>query len=284
MTSNLQETGGAARSVLHWWQGVAAWFSFVHNRRPDPSSPVLPITIGTVLAALLVVAGTLFLVAFVDPPFLSLIQQDGWQPDGAFELITEFGRSDWFLYPTGIALIAFSLFRRGGMAARSVHRVHTIFLAVYFVFTSIAFSGLLTMLFKILFGRHRPEYVEAGYVWQSSVFTRGYEFASFPSGHATTAGAAAIALALLFPRMRSIFIVAGIWVAISRPALAVHFPSDVFAGFCFGAAFTYVYARSFARKRLLFAFTDTGNILPQYRLPSRMVRKRNATLPGEDTP
>ncbi len=282
--TNSSETDKAGQSVVQWWQGVTGWFSFVHHRKPDLSSPVLPIDLGTVTAALLVIAGTVLLALFVDPPYLSFIQQEGWQPDGAFELITEFGRSDWFLYPTGIALIAFSLFRRGGMAARKLHRAHTIFLAIYFVFTSIAFSGLLTMLFKFLFGRYRPEYVEAGYVWQSEPFTRGYEFASFPSGHATTAGAAAIALALLFPRMRWIFIVAGIWVAISRPALGVHFPSDVFAGFCFGAAFTYVYARSFARKRLLFAFADAGNILPQYRLPSRMMRTRNATLTSENTP
>ncbi|MEM7462139.1 MAG: phosphatase PAP2 family protein [Pseudomonadota bacterium] len=267
--SNSGETRGVGRPVLHWWQGVSGWFSFVHNRKPDLASSILPVTAGTVLTALLVVTGTILLALFVDPPYLSMIQQEGWQPDGAFELITEFGRSDWFLYPTGIALIAFSLFRSGGMAARKVHRAHTIFLAIYFVFTSIAFSGLLTMLFKILFGRYRPEFVDPGYVWQSDAFTRGYEFASFPSGHATTAGAAAMALALLFPRVRAIFIVAGIWVAISRPALGVHFPSDVFAGFCFGAAFTYVYGRSFARKRLLFGFTPTGKILPRYRLQSQ---------------
>ncbi|MGI9400523.1 MAG: phosphatase PAP2 family protein, partial [Rhizobiaceae bacterium] len=111
-------------------------------------------------------------------------------------------------------------------------------------------------------------------------FTRGYEFASFPSGHATTAGAAAIALALLFPRLRSLFVVAGIWVAISRPALGVHFPSDVLAGFCFGAAFTYCYARSFARKRLLFAFTKNGQVVPRYRKQTNPSPNLGDTIPA----
>lgn len=282
--SNAEEKSGSGGFIQQWWRGVAEWFSFVHYRRPDNSNPVMAPTAGTVLIFLLVALITVLLAVFADPPYLLMIRQEGWHPDGAFELITEFGRSDWFLYPTGIALIAFSLFRRGGMAARKRHRTHTIYLAVYFVFTSIAFSGLLTMLFKILFGRYRPEFVETGYVWQSNAFSHGYEFASFPSGHATTAGAAAMALALLFPRLRAIFLVAGVWVAVSRPALGVHFPSDVFAGFCFGAAFTYVYARSFARKRLLFVFTEAGKILPNYRLPARSVGEHTETFPGKNTP
>lgn len=271
---------GRVGFVHQWWQGVAGWFSFVHNRKLDLMYPVLPDSVWNIPIVICFVLVTALLVGIADSPFLSMIQQEGWQPDGAFELITEFGRSDWFLFPTGIAIIAFSLFRPGGMAARKRHRTHTIFLAVYFVFTTVAFSGLLTMLFKILFGRFRPEFVDPGRVWQSDAFSRGYEFASFPSGHATTAGAAAIALALLFPRLRAIFLVAGIWIAISRPALGVHFPSDVFAGFCFGAAFTYIYARSFARKRLLFAFTETGKILPQYRLKPSIAGIRNDDRPN----
>jgi undecaprenyl-diphosphatase len=205
------------------------------------------------------------LVLIADPAFLAIVRQDGWRPDGAFKTITELGRSDWFLYPAGIFLIAFSIFRPGGMVSRSRHLAHTLILAVYFLFTTIAFSGLLANLFKFLIGRQRPEYMDIGHIWMIEPFRAGYQFASFPSGHATTAGAAAVAFALLFPRVRAILVALGILVAISRPALAVHFPSDVFAGFCLGGFFSYFYARSFARKRLLFAFDARGRIIPKFR-------------------
>jgi len=75
-------------------------------------------------------------------------------------------------------------------------------------------------------------------------------------------------------QVSALFVVAGVWVALSRPALGVHFPSDVFAGFCLGAGFTWFYARSFARKRLLFGFDEKGGILPRYLL--RAVAKKTA--------
>jgi membrane-associated phospholipid phosphatase len=57
---------------------------------------------------------------------------------------------------------------------------------------------------------------------------------SYPSAHATTCGAAAVALGRLLPP-------APLWVATSvmaltRPYLGVHYPSDSVAGFALGAA------------------------------------------------
>jgi undecaprenyl-diphosphatase len=61
------------------------------------------------------------------------------------------------------------------------------------------------------------------------------ENASFPSGHAATAFAAATAIAILSPRMRPYALGLAAAVALSRIYLRVHFPLDVLAGGLLGA-------------------------------------------------
>jgi undecaprenyl-diphosphatase len=61
---------------------------------------------------------------------------------------------------------------------------------------------------------------------------------SFPSGHAQTAFAAAVYLALLFPRGAAAFLALAALVGLSRIALGVHYPSDVIAGAALGSAFS----------------------------------------------
>lgn len=57
---------------------------------------------------------------------------------------------------------------------------------------------------------------------------------SFPSGHAATAFAAAVALAILVPRLRVAAIALAALVAISRVYLGVHYWFDVIAGAALG--------------------------------------------------
>ena len=59
---------------------------------------------------------------------------------------------------------------------------------------------------------------------------------SFPSGHSTTAFAAATAVAILSPRLRPLAFGLAAAVALSRVYLRVHFPLDVLAGAVLGAA------------------------------------------------
>ena len=60
---------------------------------------------------------------------------------------------------------------------------------------------------------------------------------SFPSGHAATAFAAAVAVGLVHPRLRRPLLALATIVAISRVYLGVHYLSDVLAGAALGAAF-----------------------------------------------
>lgn len=58
---------------------------------------------------------------------------------------------------------------------------------------------------------------------------------SFPSAHATSSAAAAIALARLAPEARPYLFALAAAICVSRPYLGLHYPSDVAAGLALGA-------------------------------------------------
>jgi undecaprenyl-diphosphatase len=91
-------------------------------------------------------------------------------------------------------------------------------------------SGAASLL-KEVFDRARPS---AEGHWTALIATPGS--ASFPSGHATTAFAAAWTIALLRPALRVPALVLAALVAASRVVLGVHYPFDVIAGALTGVA------------------------------------------------
>jgi len=249
-----------------WSRGVSAWFRFVHRRRPDERFSVFPGALRMAEVLLAVASIVVLLVLVADPAFLSMLKSRDKLTLQIFEIVTRLGASSWILMTAGAVILALSVYPARNLKRAIRIKMHDWVLAMYFIFTSVAFAGLLTNLMKNLIGRARPQFTPPGEVWFSNPFGDNYDFASFPSGHSTTAGALAMALMLLAPRYRVIFALFGVWVAISRPVLGVHFPSDIFAGLVWGAGFTWLYARSFARKRLLFAFEPDGSLRVQARL------------------
>ena len=91
-------------------------------------------------------------------------------------------------------------------------------------------GSLASTLVKLFVGRARPP---SALGWEPLVALP--DTASFPSGHATTAAAAAIALALIAPRWRVVALAIALLVGASRVLLGVHFIADVLAGFLLGA-------------------------------------------------
>ncbi len=250
----------SANPILRWFVSITGFFRLINNRRLDNRFGVLPqprLLIALVLAGVFLIT---ILGIFADPVILQWLQAGNAQKEGWFAYTTDIGKSKWMLISTGSVLLVMSLIRTDRFKAKKRIRWHRTSLSLYFLFTTIAFSGLLALLMKNAIGRARPPFVEDMQVWQLSPFGDNYEFASFPSGHATTAGAVTMALALLFPRMAVFLLLAAIWLATTRVAIGVHFPSDVTAGVLFGALFSWLYARAFAHRRLLFEFGDTGKL------------------------
>ena len=100
----------------------------------------------------------------------------------------------------------------------------------------VALAGILDQVLKNLSCRARPSAPGAGTFFATfPCFPAPYALASFPSGHATTAFAAAVVLALWFPRGTVPFVGVAVLVGFSRVMLGAHFPSDVLAGALLGS-------------------------------------------------
>ena len=100
-------------------------------------------------------------------------------------------------------------------------------------------SSLCSTILKVVVDRPRPTGAHLVEIPSS---------ASFPSGHATTAFAAATALAVLVPWTSWWAFAFAAWVAYSRVYLGVHYWSDIIAGAVLGAVVGYLVARV-ARER-----------------------------------
>ncbi len=104
--------------------------------------------------------------------------------------------------------------------------------ATLLTLASVLVSSLASTLAKLAFERPRPPHGDAG-IDPVGALPSSW---SFPSGHATTAFAAAAALGMLCPRLRLPALAVAAAVAVSRVYLGVHYAFDVLAGAVLGAA------------------------------------------------
>jgi undecaprenyl-diphosphatase len=66
---------------------------------------------------------------------------------------------------------------------------------------------------------------------------------SFPSNHSTIAGAAAVGLALAWPRVAALTLPMAVLMAFSRVFVGVHYPHDVLVGLVLGAVLALIVVR-----------------------------------------
>lgn len=188
---------------------------------------------------------------------------DGSLADRLLTALTSFGEGVEILVGSGVLVIVLAAIDPADLSRRLRARLAQVAVGFGFVFASVAGSGLLASLIKNLYGRARPERLAGDAVFEIHDAIFSAKWAAFPSGHATTAGASAAVLALLFPRWRRPVLWAGVAIALSRIALGAHFPSDVAAGFALGAAFTLALAQALAHRGLVFRRDASGRLLPK---------------------
>ncbi len=185
----------------------------------------------------------------------------------AFNQITDFGKSNWFLWPSGLLIIALA-----GLATITAQRhvrltIISLVVRLEFIFVAIALPGLVVTIVKRLIGRVRPSalgpFAYVPFSWRP-------DYASMPSGHATTAFAAAVALGALWPRARPVLWCYAAVIALSRVVISAHYPSDVIAGACVGGFGALIVRNYFAARRLGFAATPAGTV---DRLPGPSLRR-----------
>ncbi len=147
--------------------------------------------------------------------------------EGFFEIVTNFGKSKWYL----ISFAAFFLL------FRYVFRLKEAANRFLYFFIAVAASGLIVDILKFVFGRARPKlFFEQG-IYGIKFFGTEHLYFSMPSGHSATVFSLAVGVLLFYPKFALAAFGAAILVASSRMAVGAHYFSDTVAGAYVGVVF-----------------------------------------------
>ena len=197
MASEKGRIGGGASFLYHWRLGLLC---------------------GVILLPGLVLAdhGLMMVVrGWRSPAVVELMERLTWLGEGAVDtgILAVLGLAGWWRSDGGLRT-------RGLVGAATV-----------------AVAGVLDQVLKNILCRARPSAPDAGVFFTNfPCFPAKYAYASFPSGHATTAFAAAVLLTLWYPRWAGVWLGLAVLVGLSRVVLGSHFPSDVLVGALLGSA------------------------------------------------
>lgn len=256
---------------------LVAWTALLGRPRRFKASRVLPPWRRLAIGGLLGIALVALAMRFLDATSLSFVRTLPPALVDTFNEITDFGLSGWFLTPlAGTILIVAAI---ATPAAGHVGRLVLASLAVRlgYLFVAIALPGLFVTVVKRLIGRARPS--DAGpfaylpWAWRN-------EYASLPSGHTTTAFAAAVAIAALWPKARIPMLIYAAVIATSRVVITAHFVSDVIAA-AFVATFGAILVRNwYASRGLAFMPELDGSVRPKPGPSWRRIKSVAAKLSG----
>jgi membrane-associated phospholipid phosphatase len=211
------------------------------------------------VGAAVAVAALILIMLFVDVPAIRAAKQAPAWLVAAFRFATDLGLAGWFLVPLGTALLVIALVTSPSLTRTSQLVLASLSVRLGFLFLAIALPGLVVTIAKRIVGRARP--VVAGEdAFLYKFFLWRVEYASFPSGHATTAFAAAIAFGALWPRLRPLLWTYAIVIALSRVVVTAHHPSDVVAGAIAGVVGALLVRDWLAARRLGFSVRADGAV------------------------
>jgi len=254
---------------------LCGWLALLRRPRRFAQSRLLPpwlrLAAGA-LAGIVLVACAMLLIDARGFTFAGTLPL--WFVD-SFNEITDFGKSGWLLIPIGglIVLAAMIATPAAGRVANLV--LTSLVVRLGYAFIAIALPSLVVTIAKRLIGRLRPSahgpFVYVPWSWDAA-------HASMPSGHATTAVAAAIAIGALWPRARTVMWIYAVLILASRVIIQAHFVSDVLAAALVGGFGAILVRNWFAARRLAFIPARDGTIRampgPSWRRV-RMVARRS---------
>jgi undecaprenyl-diphosphatase len=160
--------------------------------------------------------------------------------DGVEDVTVAYERAAEFLFPALLVLLFFAIRGRAAVDVRS---------GVVAAVPAAACALVVTAVLSRLADRPRPFVTHPGV----HTFLAHAADPGFPSDHATGAFAIAVAVALRSRRWGAVLLALAALVALGRVALGVHYPTDVLAGACIGAAVAGLLSRGPARRA-----TDTA--------------------------
>jgi membrane-associated phospholipid phosphatase len=224
------------------------------GRAPRARPPRVPT--GALAAAAVVVAAivvSMFLLDAAASDWARHLPQ--WVTEPADE-ITNLGLSGRFLYPLGLIILILAALIGPWLPRMTQGLLATLMARFGFLFIAIALPSLFDTIVKRLIGRARPYIGPRDNPFFYKPFSWSPEYASMPSGHATTAAAAAIAVGAIWPRSRIVMWAYALTIMFTRVAINVHHPSDVMAGGLVGVIGALMVRRWFAARGLVFFAED----------------------------
>lgn len=105
----------------------------------------------------------------------------------------------------------------------------------FLMFIAVAGSGIVANIVKFICGRPRPTLLIESSAYGFEFFRHGYEYSSFPSGHATSAGAACVVLCLWWRKLWFVWVPVALLMCASRIITESHYLSDVLSGALLGS-------------------------------------------------
>lgn len=188
--------------------------------------------------------------------------------------VSRFGLSGYMLLVSGLSTVGAALLLRWTDRPAVAARARRLVERAAFFFAAIAASGLVCQALKHLVGRARPRFRDSlgAFHFAGPTFCSGFE--SFPSGHSTTALAAATAVTLLRPGWGVIAFPAALLICASRVVAEAHYPSDTLAGALLGTLVAFRVAEVFAARDIAFTVADP--------LPRLRIRRTGLTAQERD--
>ncbi len=213
------------------------------------------------LLAAIISCAILGLMYLLDVPEIGLMPKRGSPGLWPLRILTDFGKDVYVLSAIAVLLVVVAIAApaRKGMQRSLLLGLGT---RLQFLFCAVLVSVVAGELIKYAVGRGRPFVGGQANAFNFSHFAGTEAYASFPSGHATTAFALAFAVSALWPRARMAMLAYALVIAATRLVLLAHHPSDVVAGALVGTVGAMAVRYWFAARRLGFAIDRDGTIVP----------------------
>lgn len=198
----------------------------------------------SVIFLLLIVLGLGAALALGDGELVTLVHFSSWV-QGHYELVRAI--TDYGLYPFYVVFVVMLVY---GLARNEPWLK---LMAMAYVLAQLLGSVAVVRAMKMVFGRARPDASTLpGFESQWVGFTWDAKFHSFPSGHTADIVTSAVFMALMIrsPWAAGLFMAWAVFLAITRLALAKHYPTDAVVGAAIALAACYLVVRYWLMPRL----------------------------------
>lgn len=234
----------------------------VRARWRNPRGANAAFQIGVVVVGSVAVVAVIALVAiFLDGALTLAARRLPGEMHKLFSQVTKLGDSLYIFVLSALGIVV-PLLMRGRPGGSRAYDAALAYLAArcFYVFTVAAFSGIVSQVLKRIIGRARPRMYDQFGEFHFVIPGFPSVYASFPSGHAITAFACAVAVSYFIPRLRWALLTLAVLVGASRVIVGSHYASDVIAGAAIGWLSAVLVARAFAARGIAFKLSS-GHIL-----------------------